>query len=362
MTVKKIGKALFMWLCIIILLVPIISSNVFAQVAALTKDSQSATIESLASRSDGSSYKIGSHDILKIVQQGDSNCSDVFYCVNAMKSLSVTQKNGYKYKKVAADFTNFEDGEVSKWASSLGVSKQYHKALCYLLNNIWLLKNDGTKKEFLNKIFADYIKEQEEEDYDPPITLETIEKELTDEDIDVIQQWAIWYFTNSETTAAGDPDNKDRKPVFNTFGTVKVSQFEYGSLGSPTKKEETINGARQIYMQKLYTYLINSARESTDAPDPAEKTYPKIDESKNATSTIDGAYYKVGPFKINGGNTTPKDLKISLTDENGGTLTDYSILVEGKEEKNKVLDSTIFDKDFYVKIPTEMAMIYNQLF
>ncbi len=348
MTSKKIIKTLFIYTCVFILLISFFPLNVFSA-TALDENSTEATIESVSARNGGGSYRIGDHDVLKITQHNGSAFLDVFYCVNASKSLSV-KNNGYKYRRVAKDFTNYTDSAVQSWATHLGVTKQNHNAIVYLLNNIYLLNQESTKEEFLKRAFADYFAKEEEEGTEPRTTVEMIKQKLTDDDIDVIQQWAIWYFTNG--TEIYHTTETDRDEAYNTLGSITYNNL-VSIPGFSTGND--IDKIRQTYMQELYKYLVDSARRSTDTVEK-EKTYPKIDTNSKATSTIEGAYYKVGPFKINSGNTTPSDLKITLSVD-GGELKNCKVYVDGSPQNNVLqngeLDKNIIGKTFYVYIPTE---------
>ncbi len=360
MTCKRISKVLLVWLCIITLLMPF-CSEVLA--TALTKQSTTAVLETIAMRSCGYSYKIGDHDVLKITQSKNSLVEDVFYCVNAEKSFSISS-NGYHYKKVANDFTDYEDNEVTKWATTLGLTKQTHTALVNLLNNVYLLNQPEYKDEFLTKAFDEYLKKEEETT--PPTTIETIKSKLTDDDIDVVQQWAIWYFTNGTEIAHNDigddedsnnvvsiaeGEDKYHKECYNTLSSVKICSAvsEVPGFGSP---EDMTDKIREEYMKELFNYLIKFARQSTDSPSPAERTYPSIEKGNNVTSEIvDNTHYKVGPFKVNKGNTTPTDLKLTLTNQKGEEISNYEIYV-GEEKSNKKIDE-IFDEEYYIYIPVE---------
>ncbi len=348
MMVKKIMRALIVWLCVFILLMPFCSKAL--AVTALTESSTKATIESIPARQGGCSYKIGDHDVLKVTQAGDASFLDVFYCVNAEKSLSLAN-SGYNYRKVANDFTNYSDTEVKSWANSLGVSEAHHRALVYLFNNIYLLNHKEYKDEFLKKAFAKYIEEQGETI--PPTTIDTIKEKLTDDDIDVVQQWAVWYFTNSQEL--GGSTNQYRKAIYDSFATVTLNNL-VGDIPGFTTGTTDMDHIRQEYMQELYNYLITSARQATEKTEITNKTYPHIDKNTTAVSAVDGEYYKVGPFKINSGNTVPSDLQVTLTSE-GGTLSDYKIYVDGSEV-DKELDK-ILGKNFYVYIPIEGNTITN---
>ncbi len=345
----KIIKTLFIFLCIFILLIPFYVEA--TGVSPLTKDSTEADIESIGARNQGFSYKVGDHDVLKIVQHDDSSFSDVLYCVNAEKSLSVADKDGYHFRKVASDFTNYNDKEVKEWTQTLNMSQETHGKLVCLLEHLYLLNHKEYKKKFLEEVFADYIKEHQEEE--PTPNVDEISSKLTDDYIDVVQQWAIWYFTNSAEINGGSTDTS-HKTIYNTFSSVSVEKPNFGVLGSVGSTKENINGIELTYMQELYKYLINCGK-GTKSQEvrlmAVDNQYPKIDRTKDVSSTIDGDSYKIGPFKVSG-TTVPVNFKLSLVDQDGHELTNYTIVVNDSSEENKELNQEILGKEFYVKIPT----------
>ena len=353
MTGKKLYKVLLVWLCIITLVMPF-ATEVLA--AALTSESTTAVLESVPYREGGAestgltsdkydenayAYKVSGVNVLKITQKDDFSFSDTFYCVNAELSLSIT--DSYNYKKVANDFKLISDSEVKKWADSVGISTENYNSLIYLLENIYLKKQDTSYKDtYIAKAFAELI--EEEADYTPPTTVELIKTYLTDDDIDVVQQWAIWYFTNGTNDT-----NAYYNSLYKALGAIEVS---YASLNNGTieTKTEDLSSTRQRYAGILFNYLVTSAKDA--AKNPSNGTRPSIDKTVIPTSTVDGKYYKVGPFKVNSGTTIPADFSLTLTAEGGDLSTvGYKIYVDGAE--TNVPFNQIFDKDYYVYIPIE---------
>lgn len=354
MTGKRISKILFVWICIITLVMPF-TSEVLA--AALTKDSVTAVIESVPWREGGPestglisnkydensySYKVSGVNVLKAIQKGDTSYSDSFYCLNAERSLSITKM--YNYTKVADNFKDYSNEEVKTWAEEVGVSEENYRALVWLLENIYLEKQQPELKDaFLAKAFADLI--AEEADVTPPTTVEFIKERLTDDDIDVVQQWAIWYFTNGN-----NEENAYYNALYNAFGqmTVSYEKLEDGEIVE--LKDQALDSTRQRYAAELYNYLVTSAKESITKTPITNVIYPSIDKTKVVESSVDGEYYKVGPFKVNSGNVPSTEYELSLTSE-GNDLSNvaYKIYVDGVEVTTPY--NEIFDQEYYVYVP-----------
>ena len=151
----------------------------------------------------------------------------------------------------------------------------------YLLNNIYAKKlNTNYKDTYLSEVFADTI--EESQDTEPPTTLEYIKTVLTDDDIEVVQQWAIWYFTNSEkslngtvedtepseTSTAGTKENHYRSTSYDELGDIKVKKMEptVNEEGKfeMSKEAQSLEEVRQEFAKTLYQYLIDDAETSAN--------------------------------------------------------------------------------------------------
>ena len=372
MKIKKIGKVLLVWLCIVTLLLPF-GAEVLAAVA-LTSETESTQLETIAYRQGGPessgtitsgdydensySYTIGGTNVLKIVQANDFDYTDMLYCVNAMGSFPTrgdTSSPSFTYNNVG-DFTDVNDTDVKEWYDKVGMNENTYNALVYLLNNIYLMKqNTEYKTTFIQNAFAELLAEESaEQGYDPPLTVENIMTILTDDDIDVIQQWAIWYFTNGSNSA-----NSYYNAKFAALQAISVNYIAVDN-GVPSEQEADlvdISSARNRYAATLYDYLVSSAEEAVADGYTAGSsyTYPTIDTSKAVTSTVDGSYYKVGPFKVNSGTFTPSDYSLSLKfyDASGSELNnvDYKIYVDGAESSTPY--NEIFDQEYYIYLPID---------
>lgn len=366
MKMRRIGKILLVWLCIITLLLPF-GAEVLAAVA-LTSESETAILETIPLRQGGPessgtvtsnsydtnqySYTIGGVNVLKIIQTGDSAYTDMLYCINAGASFPTRVTDGFTYNN-RGDFTDLNNSDVAEWYESVGMTDDTYNALVYLLNNIYLMKqNTEYKTTFIQNAFADLLAEESlENGYNPPLTVENIMTILTDDDIDVLQQWAIWYFTNGSNS-----ENSYYDARYSALQAIGVKGLELDN-GNLSEQETQLSGTRLQYAGILYNYLVESAEEAvTNGYDASTSyTYPTIDKTNAVTSSVDGSYYKVGPFKVNSGSFTPSDFALSLKfyDANGTELTnvDYSIYVNDAETETPY--NEIFDQEYYIYLPIE---------
>ena len=176
---------------------------------------------------------------------------------------------------------------------------------------------------------------------------------LTDDDIEAVQQSALWYFTNyGEEDGKYDMYNKSGWLNYTLNGTTYTSLSDY-NLGTGEGTQ------RQLQAETLYNYLIRTALERAPIYDNiTEQTEPpaKVDtttlnyETNNSTTIL-------GPIHISEteNNIISYDIEFSVkADET--EVENYSLLDENKQEVSA--GTTIKDlvgQDFYISVPTVSA-------
>ena len=358
MKAKKIGKILLILICVVAFLLPF-GIKVFA-VEPLTSETQTAQLSTIdlrkgANGSKDAIYRVDDVNVLKILQVGDSNYIDTIYCLNAGYSFPVASgpATSFLYTN-KGDLTDIKDQDVKDLYDLVGLDDDTYNGLIYLLSNAYLMSESPSyKEEFLQKAFADLIFT------DQGLTVDNIMSELSDNDIDVVQQWAIWHFTNGSNSS-----NDWYNSRYTDLDKITLSSPVL-SGGSLSFEETDIDGTRLTYMKTLYNYLISSAKKAVDDGytagsdlDEQQVTYPAIDTKTAITSEVDGRYYKVGPFKVTSGNYTPDDFTLNLKFYNlDGTeikTSDvaYKICDASGKEISKTYDQ-IFDQSYYIYLPTD---------
>jgi uncharacterized repeat protein (TIGR01451 family) len=283
------------------------------------------------------SYRINEKIVQKIIQSGTTDFADALFCVNADKSFPGSDALTY-YNK--GDFKDSSNSNVK----ALGLSDEDYKALLWLVDNMYLRKQEpGYKDEFLANAFAETI--EKEKNNIPPTTVDLIKSKLTDDDIEVVEQWAIWYFTNRST------EN------FASFGSVTIDGFDVNTMGEVSGSYLDVTGSsiRQTYAATLYNYLVKAAIAGAAETETTTTKYPSIAVSNSdIKSDVDGKFYKVGPFKVNSGNVNSSAYTITLTDgQNEIDTSKYSILIEGENEFTTKKVNEIFDQNYYIYLPIE---------
>ena len=129
-------------------------------------------------------YRVGGTTVFKIGQAvDDSSLDDVYpdslYCLDGNKSFPDVNGITYYNRGQLTDKTN-------SYVRNLALSDDNYSAVLWLLGNIYLSKSDPSsnpnyKREYLSRAF----------DIAPDSTqMDTLIANLTDDDIDVVQQWA----------------------------------------------------------------------------------------------------------------------------------------------------------------------------
>ena len=355
---KKIAKISLVLVILAAILLPY-TTPVLA--VKLTKDTQTAKLKILFAHEGGPEssrtlpdnlkeiydtnpyeYKVGTKSVYKIVTD-DLDYSNTLYCLDAAKQFpgvinGVAQSLDYKNAGDLADATN--EGvmslhlSTSKAADSAKWTKNY-RAVMWLLDNFYL-KNiaTDTKDSYLEKAFADNTLNYE---------IDQVKAILTDDDIEVVQQFAIWYFTNNDTADF----NKTTLPAVSLkFHDVENAQVT--DIASFADIDREKYGDRQALANILYQYLITEAAKATG--EQTTVTYPSI-EKTSPKASMSTSYYVAGPFKVKSGTAAASEYTLKLIDQNKNEVprSDYKIVIDGKETSKNITE--IFDTEYYIYIP-----------
>lgn len=286
-------------------------------------------------------YKVKDTDVLKIVETGDVNFQNAIYCLDASKSFPGTTSLTYKNVGDFKDSTNIN-------VASLGLSAEDYTSLVWLVDNMYLKKQTPEQKdEFIAKAFAEEI--EATKDAVLPTTVDFVKAHLTDDDIEVVQQWAMWYFTNR----AGNDK-------YGSFGPVTISKdgTNFGSYVDTVGSD-----MRQKYAATLYNYLIESA---TNYTEEAAVVYPSVDKTVTKTEqTIENDYYILGPIKVNGGNVSSEAYTIELLDGTGNVIDSnkYKLKIKGEEAFSNKNVSELVNQEYYIYVPigTDLSTLNLQI-
>lgn len=206
------------------------------------------------------------NSVFKIIETGDYSYQNAIYCINAEKDFA---------NDTECDFLNKGDLKEENSTASKNlinsIGKKNYDSLIWLMENMYLPKQQPNEKvEYIKRAFSKELETR---------TVESIMEVITDDDIEIVQRWAIWYFTNGNNIGYSDNHLKYYNSKYSKMGKIYVknifnTQERYISLD-----ELTGNNDRQELSEKLYNYLISSATEGKKV-DTGYQTYITSFESK----------------------------------------------------------------------------------
>ena len=312
-------------------------------------------------REGGYAYQISGKDVFKIVEYVNNgyNFDNAIYCIKAGPGFGGTitnplEKRTYSISYDMKDLASIPENHKSILPSDEQVTatidgKEYtyskYNAVLWILDNMYLPKhpNETERQAMRDALLTAAFKTQLEEDVTPPFTIDQIN--LTDDDIEVVQQLAIWHFTNTDEDAY---DQGER------LAAIQIKAKE--SSDGYTAFDEHSN--RQEDAQTLYTYFINEAVKNASiygTGDSRKILAPIVLTNTTLKTETNGDNILVGPFNM----TKQSDLDYTLTtkvlDQNDAEVSDYKIFYENDNgqkvqlEEGKTLKD-IVGKNFYVAV------------
>ena len=245
-------------------------------------------------------FKIGEQDA-----EGNLNFNTAYYCLRAGLGFGSTETildAGVEYTKIA----NLTDAETVKnyFRQTIGITAEEmtdeeltanYNAICWLADNMYLPKSEHAEdlKVQLLKDAHEYAEVNNLLSLGESMLAES--SLLTDDDIEVVQQMALWYFTNNDEN--GEANSLS---LSDDVDLANLLQINSASADNDTTVLYNKNRANQINI--LYKYLVNTAKTGT-----TEKVIEKIELDKTLEHTVQEvtvpattvSAYVVGPFKIN---------------------------------------------------------------
>lgn len=209
-------------------------------------------------------------DEIKKVDWGSNKLTHSKKTVSIKRTYEKSDTGAFAYTKPVLKVN--EDGT--------GVTYCNYNAVLWILDNMYVpvssaSKNRDFKKQLYEEVFADAVEKAN-------FNVDSVK--LTDEDIEVVQQWAIWYFTNSS----------DSKYHVTELPTVQVKDSA-GNLH--TINSLNVTGRKQRYMNALYVYLIENAMINADQYGYDSTRRVKTNyTTKGYICSIDGSYGSQQPI------------------------------------------------------------------
>ena len=271
---------------------------------------------------------------------------DTIYCLNGRASFIQGNDQALTYKRVVEDY--FDSSAENKQKIKDVLSYKYkendvdkthnftdddYKALYNLFYNAYIMSmSEEEKNEYLEKVFEEELNK----DTLPKVTVDDIKTKFDESDLNVLQQWAIWCYTNR------NHESLEHVPYRENLNEIIIN-LSTGDSNIWDAMSET----KRAYSEMFYNYLISKAKASS----LTEIVYPEL--RKTVECCVEGNNYKIGPFNI----SKPSDnVECVMTLFNGETkITTYTVK---DSSGNEITDSinSIFDKDYYIYLPKAMPI------
>ena len=220
----------------------------------------------------------------------------------------------------------------STYSKILPTGSNYN-SLMWLLDNIYIMPAIGTdnttaREEFLKSKIPNEL-------YDL----------ITDDDIDAVQQLAIWYFTNP----SGDKYHYETSNF--KINSIANVDSNYASMGDIFGDD---GWDREDAIEALFQYYITNAKANSNYKSTNNTTSPIEIVKSNATMTKVGSNYVAGPYKINQLLNVDYTLNATFTDINGTTITPSIGIkdVSGNITATTKTLKELVGQEFYLIMPT----------
>ncbi len=185
-------------------------------------------------------WKIVSYDSME--DNATPNYSDAIYCLTPEQGFGSeeTAAPGKKQYDVSFDMSDLSkiDDKYKALFGDATKTEEFntkYNSILWILDNMYLPKQlpESERTKFKEELF----KRAEIED-----------SKLTDNDIEALQQLAIWYFTSTNEKYHFEPEN---------FPSIAINETAMEEIGKPLSTEGI---QRYEDMKTLYTYFITSAK------------------------------------------------------------------------------------------------------
>ena len=265
-----------------------------------------------------------------------ANLSKTIYCIKGgpgfgssdMATGGVPTISKYTQKFNLKDLASIP----STYSKILPTGSNYN-SLMWLLDNIYIMPAIGTdnttaREEFLKSKI--------------PNELYNL---ITDDDIDAVQQLAIWYFTNP----SGDKYHYETSNF--KINSIANVDSNYASMGDIFGDD---GWDREDAIEALFQYYITNAKANSNYKSTNNTTSPIEIVKSNATMTKVGSNYVAGPYKINQLLNVDYTLNATFTDINGTTIIPSIGIkdVSGNVTATTKTLKELVGQEFYLIMPT----------
>ena len=221
-----------------------------------------------------------------------------------------------------------------------------YKSLIWLLDNIYVAPikstddlNSTEYQEFKDMLLAN-----------AGIAKNT---KVTDNDIDVVQQLAIWYFTGGDNYQIEKNDSGEYVFNIHRTKTTDLAKSSWENDNSYTEVDSLED------CKKLFNYLVDTAKSMgkdgniDDISDnKATKPY-ELDKTLTIEHKTSGNNYVIGPFKINKISDTVGTLTAKFYNGDSEIAEENITMQDANGKTIATIEDTV-GKEFFISIPTSI--------
>ena len=324
------------------------------------------------------------YSVVKIYDPTDSNnkFKDIFYCLRGGKGFGSVDYNlpgeSAQEYTVLEDMKKNADSVISKYQELYNINLNrieptitfngqtynnvnIYNAILWIADNAYLpvttekYNAEEYKAELLTKIGVAKINQSI----------------ITDDDLEVIQQLAFWYFANYDENGKEGTVSVETQAIANLLN-LKIDNNNTIAFDNP--KEQKIRGN---YLNRIYQYFIENAIKEGQKTDSTirdtEINNSEVKFDKNVEFKVEKIeednggpepekYYKIGPFKVTATNKR-NNFEIALIDGAGNAINPYYYFPQEDSSLQKtiifrVIDSTTekavdnlkYDTEYYIEL------------
>lgn len=281
-------------------------------------------------------------NIVKYTQEDSNDPTEAnFYSAKTGIGFSNTHKIASYDKKFNLKTEKDKIKEQNQILANLVNSKQYNNLLA-LIDIIYIPEepNQEEKDKFLEKANIN------KNDWDV---------ELTNDDIEAIQQAAIWYFTNYDNEAELNKYESSKWLYYTSNGNIYKNLSEYAANGEQDEGEQ-----RQKQAEILYKYLIDTANSNAiNYENEIKIEEPITINTKILNSQTTQDYYILGPLNIKQNNNLTYSINITIKNQDEIDISNKMKLLDSNKNETEKKIEELVGKNFYIKIPKEQTKTIN---
>ena len=322
----------------------IISMTSISQ-ATVANSAKKLNIEYYRYSNDGNRYKytaggLGNNneqEMWKIYEWNDNettikDVNNTIYCLKMGVGFGFTagESSAIEDYTIYADMKNPRTSDqtiINTYKSSLPATENYN-SIVWILDHCYVPGKDNSatyRQELLSNAKIPNSK-------------------INDDLIDIVQQVAIWHFTNNDIYKTDSITGVDIIKMGQTTEDAVEDYFDNWDL---VENDENPNGMGDIEM--LFNYFITNAEanKNTDPSTSASNPIKLVDSTAKVTLNED--YYIAGPYKIEQVLDRVYALEGILVGTDNAPIS-YTLLDSNKQDTTKTLKELV-GEEFYLKIP-----------